>query len=268
MTEYSIGSYFENISIVSVIPLIILCLIGFVLVHVIKLMRMYLVVIEQKIPFDRFIPAYLRTTLANLIIPFKLGEVYRVGVFSRITGSINIGFFSVLIDRFFDTLALLIIILPYQLFGGKGVGTPVIFLAIFLLVVIFTYGMFPSTYRYLNRYIITSRTSKRSMAVLRGLEKINGWYLYVEKLVSGRYGLMFLLSIGAWLLELLEILGIAKIFNIEFKLADFSKYISSILSTQSSLINRMYTLYSILIIAIACVIFTVRYLIRRKKHKQ
>lgn len=217
MTQYPVNAFFENISLGRVIPLIILCVIGFIIVHVIKLMRMYLVVIEQKISFDRFIPAYLRTTLANLIIPFKIGEIYRIGVFSRITGSVNIGFFSVLIDRFFDTLALLLIILPYQLFGGNGVDTPVIFLAIFLLVVILAYGMFPSTYRYLNRYIITSRTSKRSMTALRGLEKVNEWYVYAEKLVTGRYGLMFVLSVMAWVFELLEIIGVAKILTLDLQ---------------------------------------------------
>ena len=103
-------------------------LIVFLCVHLIKMMRMYLIVMERKISFDRFVPAYLRTTLVNLLIPYKLGEIYRIGVFYRISGGFKTGFFSVLIDRFFDTLALVLILLPYQLLVSGKVTVPVILL--------------------------------------------------------------------------------------------------------------------------------------------
>ena len=94
-------------------------LIIFICVHLIKMMRLYLIVMDRKVSFDRFVPAYLRTTLVNLVIPYKIGEIYRIVVFSRISGGFKTGFFSVLIDRFFDTLALCLILLPYQiLFSG------------------------------------------------------------------------------------------------------------------------------------------------------
>ena len=93
-----------------------IALIAFCMVHAIKMMRMYLIIMDQKVSFDRYVPAYLRTTLVNLIVPYKLGEISRIGVFYRISGGFKTGFFSVLIDRFFDTLALVMILLPYQMF--------------------------------------------------------------------------------------------------------------------------------------------------------
>lgn len=267
MRGFSITFSFPGISIFKIILLFLICFAGFALVHVIKLMRMYLIVMEQHIPFKRFVPAYLRTTLVNLVIPYKLGEVYRIGVFSRITGSFNVGFFSVLVDRFFDTLALIVILLPFQLLSGKAITGPVIMLTVFLLVVMFAYFMFLSAYGYLNNYIITARTSGRSMAALKGLEVIHEWYLYVKKLVSGRYGLLFLFSLAAWLLELLVLGGLAFIFNIDFSADKFGDYISSILSASSTEINKVYTMYSIVIIAIATVIFTIVYLTGKKEHK-
>jgi len=265
MTQYVMRFSFGNIALSRIIPLLVVTLAGFALVHTIKMMRLYLVVMEQQIPFKRFVPAYLRTTLVNLIIPYKIGEIYRVGVFSRITGSLNIGFFSVLIDRFFDTLALILILLPYQMISGSGVSATVLLLTAFLLVVIFAYIMFPSSYRYLNRYIIVNKSSKRSMSALRGLEKVNDWYKYVKGLVSGRYGLMLLFSLAAWLFEIFVLYGIAGLFNMKFGVSEFGKYISSILSSSSSKLNGIYTIYSIVVILIACIIFTAVYLAGRNK---
>ena len=111
-------------------------LIVFLLVHLIKMMRMYLIVMDRKVSFDRFVPAYLRTTFVNLLIPYKLGELYRVFVFYRISGNLMTGFFSVLIDRFFDTVALVLILLPYQLLVSHTVTVPTILLSVFVIFLI------------------------------------------------------------------------------------------------------------------------------------
>ena len=170
---------------------------GFLCVHLIKMMRMYLIVMDRKISFDRFVPAYLRTTLVNLLIPYKLGEIYRIGVFYRISGGFKTGFFSVLIDRFFDTLALVLILLPYQLLVAGKVTVPTILLFAFLAVVLMAYRVFPPSYEFPNRYIITSKESKRSMMALSALETVNDWYEYARDLVKGRYGILLLFSLAA-----------------------------------------------------------------------
>lgn len=258
--SYYMTFSFGNFSLSKVIFMLIVCLVGFSVVHIIKMMRLYLVVMEQNISVKRFIPAYLRTTLVNLIIPFKLGEIYRVFDFSRVTGSVNVGFFSVLIDRFFDTLALVIILMPFQLLSGHGVDASVIVLTAFLLIVIFAYTMFPSSYRYLNRYIIMKKRSDRSMKALKMLEKLDDWYMYVRKLVTGRYGLMLLFSLGAWIFELFVIMAVANMCGLSFKMSDFGNYISSILSSGSGLVNKVYTVYSVIVIGIATIVFTIIYL--------
>ena len=89
-------------------------LILFLLVHVAKAMRLYLIVIDEKIPFRRFLFLYSATTLVNLLIPYKLGEFFRIFVFIKATGDKKIGFLSVLLDRFFDTVALVLICCSYK----------------------------------------------------------------------------------------------------------------------------------------------------------
>lgn len=239
-------------------------LIGFLMVHVIKMMRMYLIVMDKKISFERFVPAYFRTTLVNLIIPYKLGEIYRVFVFYRISQGFKTGFFSVLTDRFFDTFAIVLILLPYQVLSMGKVTIPVMLLALFLVVVVFAYLITPSTYGFLNRYIITSRTSKRSMAILKAIEAVHDWYEYVRTLVAGRYGILILLSMGAWLLEFLVLMGFSRFMGEGFKVSDFGAYIESIVSGSSYHLKTQYTICSVIVILVATIISLMWYLIGKK----
>ncbi len=240
-------------------------LIVFLLVHLIKMMRMYLIVMDRKISFDRFVPAYLRTTLVNLLIPYKLGEIYRIFVFYRISGGLKTGFFSVLIDRFFDTLALVLILLPYQLLVSGTVTVPTILLTVFVTVIVLAYIVFKPSVTFLNRYLITSRRSKRSMMALSALEHMNGWYGYVRDLVTGRYGLLLLFSLAAWILEITVLAGFTKICGQTFTVADFGAYIESIVSGTDYETKKWYTLCSAAVVALLTVIFTVRYLVISRK---
>ncbi len=172
-----------------------------------------------------------------------------------------------MIDRFFDTTALVLILLPYQLFISHKVTLPTIMLTVFLAVVLMTYIVFPSSYTFLNRYIITQRTSKRSMVALSALESVDGWYEYTKELVTGRYGILLLFSLAAWILEIAVLAGFSKICSKAFTVADFGAYIESIVSGGGYELSRLYTLSSAAVIAVLTVVFTIRYLIKRRTVK-
>ena len=148
----------------------LLFLTGFILVHFCKMMRLYLVLMEHGISFSRFVVMYLETTLVNLIVPFKIGEIFRVLVISKETKHWQVGILSVITDRFFDTLALCAILIPVDIwYLGRLSPITWIFLAILFIIVICYVSLMP-TYGYLNRYIIMRKNSPRSMAALRGLD--------------------------------------------------------------------------------------------------
>ncbi|MBR5359845.1 MAG: flippase-like domain-containing protein [Lachnospiraceae bacterium] len=231
-----------------------LCLIWFLVIHTVKMFRMYLLLLESRIEFRRFIFAYCRTTLINLAIPFKLGEIYRMAVFSRITKSAPVGIASVVVDRFFDTLALVLILLPLSALSPSGISAVSVFLMVFVAVVIFVYIMFPSAYGYLNKYIIINRTSARSMTVLRWLEILNSGYEYVKRLVTGRYALLTLMSFGAWVLEGGLLFLISRLLGLGFGMSEFSDYITSIMSAAHSELQQKYTIFSIALMLLLSVI--------------
>ncbi len=245
----------------------ILCVVWFFLIHTVKMFRMYLVLVENKITFVRFVAAYCRTTLLNLIVPFKLGEIYRMIVYSRLTGSPGVGIAGVVVDRFFDTLALVFILLPLHALYPSGISAVSVFLFVFVAVVIFVFAMFPAAYKYLNKYIIINRESRNSMTVLRWLEVLNNGYEYVRKLVSGRYALIALMSFGAWVLEGGLLFFIAGVLGIPFDAGDFSDYITSILSTAHSELQGKYTWFSIIVMAIFTVLTLAAVLAGRNRYR-
>ena len=101
------------------IPILVIL---FVLVHLAKMARLYLVLMEHKISLRRFILLYCKTTFVNLFIPFKIGELYRIYKIKKETKHWQVGVLSVVIDRFFDILALFLILLPIDIYFKKQIS--------------------------------------------------------------------------------------------------------------------------------------------------
>jgi len=228
-------------------PLILICL---VFVHMAKMLRLYLILLDEKIPFGRFVYLYFMTTWINLVIPFKLGEFFRIYKFSKTIKNYQVGLTSVLVDRFFDTMALVFILLPFELMMTYRVTYTTLFLTIFIVVLVFTYKVYPSSYTYLNRYIIMRKTSRRSMTGLKLLEFLKAIYDYVKKLIIGRYSLLILLSFLAWSMECIAIFLTGKCLGINMS-DNISTYIASLISSNSSALSKIYLLICIVVIGIA-----------------
>ena len=241
---------------------------GILLVHLFKSIRFYLVLLEQR-PFHGSFPLlYLRTTVINLVVPFKLGEIYRIFTVTRLTKCLEVGALSVVLDRFFDTFVLLIFLLPYDLLTGRTVRSITLLLLIFLCAVVFVYKMFMPTYTYLNRYMIKNSGSKRGIYILGLLENVRTWYNYTVDLISGRQYLIVLCSVLGWGAEFILLSAIAAQNGIEFGLEGFSSYIGSIFSTEKSSLLTIYTRYSLIVLAAAFVIVAIAGLVRKHIHEE
>ena len=214
----------------------------FLAVHAAKMLRLYLVLMEHKIGFNRFLLLYCKTTFVNLVIPFKIGEIYRIFEIGKETKIWQVGILSVVIDRFFDTVALVLVLLPLDIvFFGKVSMITWVFLGI-ILVIGCVYLAIPPTYRYLNKHIIMEKNSGRSMVALKVLDVVNDWYKFTSNLVNGRYALISLASFAGWIFEILTLKALAAFMSISFGAGSFSEYIRSIFGAGESQIVRTYTL--------------------------
>lgn len=219
----------------------ILIVFGFLAVHLFKMARLYLVLMEHKISLGRFLLLYIRTTFINLIIPFKLGEVYRVEEIARETKVWQVGLLSVLVDRYFDMTALLLLLLPFDMFFRKELSPITAVLLVLIVVVAFLYVAIPSSYTYMNRYLIMRRSSARSLAALRGLDVVKKWYDFTKNLITGRSALIVAASLLGWASEVVTLKALASYKGLAFSLGDFASYIEAIFMNGNSQILTVYT---------------------------
>lgn len=229
---------------------------GFLLVHFCKMLRLYLVLMEHKIPFDKFVLLYAKTTLVNLLIPYKIGEIYRFYCISKETKHWQVGILSIVVDRFFDTLALCLILIPLDVYlcgtqNGAAANFVLsnitwIFIVLLCLIVLCYISILP-TYRYLNRYIIREKKSTRSMAALKGLDVVKNWYDFTQNLISGRFALILVSSFFGWIFEVGTIKMLAIYLAKPFNLFDFREYIQSIFGIGQNILLKPYTSYGVLI---------------------
>lgn len=245
-----------------------LFLAGFILVHLAKMLRLYLVLMEHKISFGRFVLLYLKTTLVNFMIPFKLGELYRIFAINRETGHWQVGVLSVLVDRFFDMMTLCVILVPLDLFlYGKMSIISIAFIVVMVLIVVCYISVLP-TYRYLNRYLIKQKSSVRAMAALKGLDVVKSWYDFTTNLISGRSALILLFSFAGWAFEVLTLKVLSLYLQLPFGVGDFGAYIEAIFGIGKSGLLRPYTVYSMILMFVFTIIGLVSLFFRGRSRKE
>ena len=230
------------ISKTTVVLLVLVFAVFFILVHIVKLFRFYLILLSENIGFKRFIKVYIKTTFVNILLPFKTGEIFRFYCYSNETNNYKIGLLSILVERFFDTCALLIVLIPIELYTIHSLSKLSILLLIFIVSLLLIFALFQGFYDYMNRFFIFNVYSNKSIQGLKVLEMLNHWYQYIKKLIYGRSFFIFGLSLVAWLTELLMFYSIFGLIRVEFSLKTFSGYINSAFTNGS---NSLLTLYSI-----------------------
>lgn len=226
------------------IPVLVLL---FLLVHLAKMVRLYLVLMEHGIDLKRFLLLYCKTTFINLLIPFKIGELYRVYKIKQETKHWQVGILSVLIDRFFDVLALFFLLLVMDVYGKGRISAITLLFFICLSLITVLYVVLLPTYTYLNNYLIVHKQSVRAMLTLKGLSYIKEWYDFSADLIRGRFALITLSSLAGWMFEVLLLKGLSMQLIAAgkdggvFGIRDFSDYVSSIFFGGGSTLMQIYT---------------------------
>ena len=238
-------------------------LVLFALVHLAKMARLYLVLMEHKISLRRFLLLYCKTTFVNLLIPFKIGELYRIYKINKETKHWQVGVLSVVIDRFFDMLALFLILMPIDIYFEKQTSTATGFFFVVLTLLTVVYIVALPTYKYLNKYIIMHKQSKRSMLALKGLQYTKEWYDFSTNLIRGRFALITVSSLVGWISEVF----LLKVFSLVlgqmeqgtdgFGVHNFPDYVASIFLGGGNELAMKYTYGTASIFLGLIIVFTI-----------
>ena len=237
-----------------------------IFVNVIKLVRLYVILYGKELDGRDVCFIYLKTSIVNSIFPYKLGELYRSYVLGEIlNNNLLEGMIITILDRFMDTIGLLIVILLNITFAGKSmtVFPMVIALMIFVVLVLMAYYIFPSISTFWNRLLIKNHSSKRKLWALDVIYRSKQLYSYTQQTINGRGIILVILSTVAWLIEI----GFAYLAN-EFlndgaQSTDITEYLYSILTGSSLYASTRYTIISVMLLGLTMALM----LLSRKENK-
>lgn len=174
-----------------------------IIVNLIKSLRLYLILFDNRTAFSHYIVMYAETSIVNLLLPYKSGELYRgYRVIRQEMSSVIQGYAVVFFDRFIDTLALISTVLFMALFWHVSVPAIFVIFIVFCVMFMFLYCLFPPLYKYMNHFMIYNRSSGNTLRGLYALKLCNRAYKAVNEMVRGRFLFLYILSVLAWFTEI------------------------------------------------------------------
>lgn len=211
----------------------------FVLAHLVRLFRLYVLLIERKEKIGTLAEIYLRSTLASNILPFKTGDLYRVIVYGRMLNDLLKGLVLIWVDRFFDTLVLAAIVL-FLLRGSLQFQVSIVTL-VFIALSVLAFISFQSTYLYFNKLFLTLSKTKKGVYYLRVLASLKELHTFAVKLVSSRFVILILLSALVWMVEFTMLSLLSALVHIPFSFSGFLSYLNQAFSSQNLAENALLT---------------------------
>lgn len=226
---------------------ILLAIIPFICIHLLRIMRQYIILMEYKIKIKKLTKAYLLSSMINTIIPLRIGELYKAYLYGYEIKNYKKSIIAVLIDKFFDAIFLLILFMVVEITNKQAMSLVTILLLIFVLLIIVIYISFENTYRFLNKYLILNKNTKMGNRCLKILEEFKDIFIDVKSMVKDREILIIMITLLSWIFELSFAFIICKSINIDMGLINFITYINdSFLGIQNGLSN--YYIYATAII--------------------
>lgn len=215
-------------------PTTILIIIGTVLlVHFIKMIRLYLALYGSKISLSSHMKEYCKVTPVSIVLPFKIGEIFRMYCYGYKTKNYLRGIIIILLDRFMDTLGLVSVILLVWVIRGRLVPIFTSLLIIFLLFLLFIYFAFPKSYKFWTDFLLKANATHSRLVLLKILKNTKILYDEIANVAKGRGLVLGFLSVLAWLIEIGGVLFIMTITSGDFNTAISNYLTSAVLGVQT-----------------------------------
>lgn len=236
-------------------------------VHLIKAGRLYLALYGLDISLSTYIKIYCKVTPVSVVIPYKLGEFFRMYCYGSQLGNMLKGIIIVLLDRFMDTTALVTMILLVWIVNGGYVAKLVYILLVFLFFTLLVYFVFPGVYKFWKKYLLGAKATENKLAILKILDTLNAIYQEIINVSKGRGVILYFLSLTAWGIEIGSLVLLSGITREEKSNQTISKYLSSAMGTGVSTELKQFVFVSvILLIVIYIVIKGMEMVIAKKEY--
>lgn len=235
------------------------------LVHILKSSRLYIILYGEKISRRKYLETYCMTTPVSILIPFKLGEFFRMFAYGRAIGNYLKGVIIILLDRFMDTLALLTIIIAKIVFFNGRMDSLTWFFVFFLVLLLVVYTLFPKTIMYWKNFFLTSSATPRKLKALKWIELSISIYTEIRTICQGRGAILYGLSLLAWGIEvsglMLQVSGAAAGQQV------VSRYLSAAIGSGSSIELQRFVIASVILLAATWIVLKIIDFIMKKRSR-
>lgn len=232
-----------------------------VLTQLLKAMRYYVIVFGLEISDYRILQLYFRTTIVSQLIPFKLGELYRMHAYGHELNSYSKGIILVILDRFFDSLGIITVGFIILLCNNTQLPPPIIIaLTAFIFSICCAYLVEPSFYKFWNNYFIVNRTSSNTLYALRFLESINSLFASVRKIISGKFLILYITSLVSWIIEIAAYSLLTSGQN------DINQYLLNISAGHPDSYTVLYSVFVLIFLSLASAALLIRHCQHRKEN--
>lgn len=176
--------------------------------HLLRMARLALLTLDTR---SRALPAMVAhalTAFPSSFLPYKLGEVLRLGAFSHVYGGFRRALAVWLAERFGDVLVISAFIFGLYLLD---VNVPEAMRLVFIVfVVASTLGLLAlfavsTVFVYLNRRLVLTSHSRRGLLLLRANHALRELEADIRRSVQGRFSGVMFLSLLIWGIEVLTL---------------------------------------------------------------
>lgn len=236
-----------------------------VLVQVVKGCRLYFELYEKRMPKGLFIRQYCKVVPVSMILPGKLGDFFRAYCYGYHLGDYIAGMSVIVLDRFVDTLGLLTVMLALFTMYNSLPQKLCIFLFFFLLMLLAIYTTFPGMRRYWCHYLLVQPASDKNLNRLRLVKRMQKAYSELQRIVHGKFLIIYLLSLLAWSIEIGSLAVCCKYLTGESVHHVTEAYLSSAISGDPSRHLLEFIGVSVLVLLFMYLIAAVWYYGRKKE---
>ncbi len=234
-------------------------------IYAMKAFRLYVIFMDRRPGWGRFMEIYIKTMPAAIAFPLKAGELFRMYCFGVELGSFRLGILGILAERFFDTIPLLILLTLFTMISGGNVMPIVVVTAGFLILISAVYLSFPSIYLYINKYCMISIRSQKAVKIMELLESVKKWFDMLRELIKDRVALLLIISSFTWLAECFVLMIFAWGLGYGFETDLFLTYVNSVFNGQTNAYVNLYVgLSAVLFLLAFIVVYPVRYIKKMK----
>jgi hypothetical protein len=207
--EINLPSYIRQIGIFN----LVIASVFYLLSHLVRGLRIAVMAGREDISLRKIIRTQFFTNSVNLILPFKLGEIYRLYEFHKIIKKYEVSVSSIIAEKSIDFCFLFMALLSSYYFAGPlhlDLSYTIIICSVFLVLILFGYFILPENIKSFNLFIAKRYSHPNWIKLLGFTSKIYTIIRNIKQILNDKTATLFVFTSIIWFLEILAFIFLMK----------------------------------------------------------